>query len=317
MKTTLKNLIFFLIFSILIFFFLFNCENKPFCKEEKLQQGNFSITISLDKQEYLEGEYIWVNVIVKNNSSEKDSILHLSEQTLSEQFKIIGENNKKIGYHGLHPDYVGFGYNKFEPFEEKKCDLNITWCYGTKIFEGSVILTADYFPEDKYSIYIELKSIDNSILPIKSNTITFKVTKPKGNDLNAYQDLIKVFQTPYNFESTNKLKSQIDNEQEFVKKYPKNAYTERIMELLISNRQISKYKYDNSFISDGITFLDNFPDSRLASFIIYNSIGIMKSSKSYNEISNFLSGISDKYKGTRTEISINKFLKEFNDIPKF
>ena len=96
----------------------------------KLGPDNFSLIISLDKQDFLEGENIWVNVFIKNESNSYDSLPFISNQLLSEKIKIKNNKFKELPYHGVTADHFDLSYVIFEPNEEKSFEFEIQWCYG-------------------------------------------------------------------------------------------------------------------------------------------------------------------------------------------
>jgi hypothetical protein len=319
MKLNYKYFYRFFLFSFYIISLLLFCfTNKSFSVNLQTDTCNFSLYIYLDKQDFIEGENIWVNIKVKNLSNKPDSLPFLWDGELVRNFKIFNEKNQKCGYWAVtHPDYFSIPYNVFQPNEEKLFELEIQRSYGASFVDSAYELSTNYFKEGAYSGYLEYKNIIDTVKSkIKSNTISFRVSKPNGVEAQAFEELKRIYKIKYNENVQPKCKEKIDAYLEFAKNYPKSVYLEIVMMNTYTAMSVFKYRYDENFINIGQSYIDNFPNSRMCMGILSAYIDIMKSLKNEDEIRSYILNIGNKYPNTRIEKDAIKLDKEVNRILK-
>lgn len=318
MKLNYKYFYRFFLFSFYTISFLLFCfTNKSFSVNLQTDTCNFSITVSLEKNEYLQGENIYLNLKIKNLSSNKDSLPYAGELSMTERIKIKGKNHSRFYYHGVIVDYFNIPYTYFLPNEEKTYEIELQWCYGDTIAE-KITDYAAYFSADNYELYIEyLNEVDTKMPQIKSNTVYFNVSKPTGIELEAFNELIKIYQIQPSNQQVPRLKEKIDAYVNFIDKYPKCVYTERAFSHSLSARKDGRYKFDETLISQALLFMENFPNSRMVYPLLFNISGIMKAKNNDEEIKKFLLDIKSKYPNTRIDESVDRVINEFKDIPQY
>jgi hypothetical protein len=282
----MKKLIFLFPAIILIMIFQFiGSETKSSGKP------GFNIHISTNKNTYVEGEYVDIRYEITNNKPNLDSLLDLNEGTFLEKTEIKDERNvikkyeKGEGY-PYTPRYTKFKQGETKIFEFK--DIN-----SGKGFEGCFF---SYFPSGKYTIKTVLFELSG--LPIISNSITFSVQKPEGEEYFAFEE-VKSFEDFYlsSNKTIDSIPNFIDRSISFLYKYPKSMYTPRVIINFDFNRNMFDYKYDDSYISDIEFFISNNP-SEPSIYGLLNSIVDIKLRKdkvSKSEAISFLQKMKTKF----------------------
>lgn len=314
MNKYIKFITLVLFIIVVIYLVLLQNGNDTYSMNEKNQACNFSANIYLDKFDFIEGENIWINLSIKNLNDRIDSLPFLFHEQLIMDMNIQDKSGKKYNYHGPHGDYFGIQYCIFKPKEEKTYLFEIQSWYGGAYTKTGWELTTSYFKENEYYVNLVFKDlVDTSKTYFKTNTVTFKITKPSGIEEIAYNELKKIYQIPYS-DIEPKCKNKVDAYLEFILKYPNSVYTEIAMLNSSAAISIFKYKYDDTFIQCGLNFLDKFPNSKINDGVLLDISGAMRyNNKSEKEINVFLSEIGNKYKGTRIEVEAKKIEEYFNN----
>jgi hypothetical protein len=303
--------------------FLFICFTKSYSIDYALYEylqtdnSNFSISISLDKQDFLQGENIWLTVKIKNESGKIDSLPQLDKYVLMEGISIknLSRGAVLLQYHGAMVDYSGIRYEVFQPNEEKVFEYELQHIYGDNFPKGSHDYS-HYFSAGNYELsqsFSYQKYVNPALI---SNKVLFNVKEPTGIEKEAFNELIKIYQIPLG-DVKPKSKNQTDAYITFMKIFPNSVYLERAMDYSLINRDIEGYKFDETFIADGLEYIDRNPDSRICSAIIHYTIRLMKSTKAENEIIEFLKDLSKKYPNTRTKTYIDQHISEIKNIPEY
>jgi len=292
-------------------------SNKISNKENSSSIYNFAINISLDKDNYVQGENVWVTVKVKNISDKIDSLPHLDDISLAEYMavrKINPYNTELFNYSG-GMDNIIVKYVTFQPNEERIFDLNLQWCYGDTLPKNANPYF-EYFTIGTYEIWEVFRDFTNiKAKPLVSNKLTFNVIRPTGSEYEDFKELLRIYGIPDD-KSKPHFKTRIDAYIDFINYNPKSIYAEEFISHSLIDRSITNYKYDESFIKDALTFISNFPDSRIINRLIHASISIQKNNKSNDEIKEFWQNIAKQYPNTRTTTSIENNLNNIDSIKK-
>jgi|GEM_PF-3029437 hypothetical protein len=271
---------------------------------EKQRSSKFIIEIKLDKEEYLQGEDVYITFVIKNNGSKRDSVNNYEIQYLCNLLEIRDENNKlpeKTEYKDLGKDVI---YTTLDHGETLTLSANINEYRG---FKGSQNFR--YFPAGTYTIVSIFADLNNE--PIPANTVTFKVTTPEGDELKALNDF-QYFDDFYNKNpkpTEAELKKLIDKSIEFIYKYPKSIYTTRVLFFFRYERERLKYKYDQSMLEDIKYFTDNnLKDKNILSLLrTANRLELKLYGKDDAKI--YLNNIKFKIDDTKTVDGINDLIK--------
>jgi len=179
------------------------------------KNDNFTFTISMANNVFLECQPIRVILKIKNLSMAKDSIGDIFvDRDIMLKDVMSGE---KINPN-FAAEYFGVPYLYFEPGEEKTLDFEIKQAFssvplvnGTNKY-GAKYYDCLYIPTGKYSVFIGKWGII-------SNQLYFEVVKPEGQDLSELNEvgnaLIKSDE-----------RYRIDNLYDFLIKYPDSKYYE-------------------------------------------------------------------------------------------
>jgi len=216
-------------------------------------------------------------------------------------------------YHGPKPEFFlnnTIPYTVFKPSEEKVYDFELQDFYGNKIAKDANEI-CDYFSSGDYSVYIELDYLYNTISPkIKSNKINFKVIKPEEKELEEFEELQRIHSLPLNKIGTT-FEDKVDAYINFQKKYPKSIYMERVIRLSFTERYLCNYRYDEEIVNNGLSFIDNFPDSRVSTKAIFEIKTFYTSKKRVGDLKELLNNLIQKYPGTRTQKYCVEILNKF------
>ncbi|HRE40207.1 MAG TPA: hypothetical protein PLG90_02655 [Ignavibacteria bacterium] len=240
-----KGISYLSILTIIIFVFVSTKSNTD-------KNLNFSTRIYINEDTIFEGDEIFLNVYVKNNSPYKDSIKDISEYTLSQNLIIKNKNNNeahKIKFYYNNP--IPY-YQTFEPNEEKSYRVNVN---TFNIFEGLTPYYS-YFPEGIYNVQLKLP-LEDSVFLI-SNLTSFIVYKNYGKRAELFYKIRQL-------DSIIKAKSTIDEEVVDVTDNIINEYIEEnLIESLINNNNITKqlinYKYDSNFVTQNLNYIKRNPN---------------------------------------------------------
>lgn len=319
MKIKYIKLIFsFTIISIIIIISIIFINNKIISNYKNSGFYNFSINITLDKENFVQGENVWVTVKVKNISNKIDSLPHLDDISLAEYMslhKINPYNTELFNYRGGMDTYIKVNYVTFQPNEERIFDLNLQWCYGDTLPKNAKPYF-EYFTIGTYEIWEAFRDFTNiTAKPILSNKLTFNISRPTGSEYEDFKKLIRINGIPDD-KSKPHFKTRIDAYIDFFRRNPKSIYAENFISHSATERSITKYKYDESYISDALTFINNFPNSRIINGLIYSSISIQKNYKNNDEIKEFWKNIGKQFPDTRTSIAVDENLNKIDDIKK-
>ena len=101
---------------------LISCLSSKSAYSDTISSNSFEVIISLDKETYIEGENVWLKVVINNVSSNVDSIALLSCGEISNGMRVTNEQ-------GISSSYTGFisssskSYTIFQPDEKKNSVL--------------------------------------------------------------------------------------------------------------------------------------------------------------------------------------------------
>lgn len=264
-----KNLIFFSSTIILVLVFLG-------INVYKNNEHNFSAEIKIYEDLIYEGEDIYLNIFIKNNSPYKDSIRELHEISIAKNINVINFNNEKSK--PLYIEYIRDSeyYSVFEPFEEKIFRVELNNYHN---FSGLTPFYT-YYPEDNYIIHLNFPINDS--LYISSNTISFNVFKNTGRNAELFKKIRHLDSTL----KSKKLKYDteiIDITDNIINEY----IEERIVENIIVNNNITKellnYKFDEGFISENISYLRRNPNLRNTNIILGQMLSYIESKNKENK----------------------------------
>ncbi|MFA5033347.1 MAG: hypothetical protein WC614_10040 [bacterium] len=235
-----------------------------------LEENNgkkIEIKISLDKNTFLVGETIWVNVHCKNDGLEINDKTFILKNSKDETLP-------KIGIHGdspsrdVKPSETEFTENLME-LEEK-----------------------DSLPPDEYV----LKKVYDEFF---SNEVKFRIVAPTGEEAKAYELMKKEKELMFqrNYKDTT-----IQQQKEFIKLYPNSIYTPKVYEDLINTLML---KNENSKALEVCKeLIDRYPNSWPACRVIqYELIQCLRELGKSQKEANIL---AQKHKGTKIETKIVK-----------
>ncbi len=153
----------------------------------KAQQ--FSLDLSLEKQNYLLNETIWLDASLTNISTSPlntDGISAPEHGGLT--LKIINESGELLDYTGPQWNiaYDGVGYYLLEPGEKQYNSFGLNYLYGVSQGDLDFTILGMYFPQIPVGSY----TIEGTFEGITSNILSFNVIEPSGDEKEVFDLLV-------------------------------------------------------------------------------------------------------------------------------
>lgn len=330
-----RNYIIFSVLSLLFSIFLSNfflpekvLPDKGFDNSisniSKYEKASFEMKIYLVKTYpvFIEGEIVLLKIIFKNISTKVDSIAFLNECEITRRMKVTNEQEITSSYKGLIVGYEDKSYTKFRPGEQKEFYTNINTYWGFRFYDDSVttasIANNPYFPKGKYKIksdfYID---IEDKMGKFTSNEISFTVNEPEGMELEAFNEMIRIYKLKFNNEtSPEEMEGNVDEYMEFINKYRNSVYVDKVFSDILGIRNVCRTKFDSSFIKDCELFIRTYPNSYYINSAIYGGeyyyYYYLKDKEKAKE---FLEFVKTNYTNTKASETAEEILKkeEYNN----
>ncbi len=223
--------------------------------------NSFSYAISMQNENLLECQPIYLNLIVKNLDNSEDSLVAIDFTT---DLVLTDLNNGKVISPSVILEYSSYSHERFQPDEEKLFPTDLQGDYGkvaldsVKNKHGAWGGVYPHLPVGKYSIYF------NNGLG-SSNVVSFEVVKPVDQDLTDLNILKDAFAALISGP-----RKQIDKFYDFLVNHPNSNYYELALTQysggLLSNHY-SPDDYDNLMGISEQWFVKN-ADSELAKQIV-------------------------------------------------
>lgn len=284
-----------LVYATLVFSFSISIS-----KNEESNQ-NIEISIKTPKSSYLESEPIWVEYFVRIDRK-KIKLDYKPELDPSADIKLILINSKNdtMNYVGGR----GF-YLRTKDYPDTLWGIiNLLHSFGNpENFPLSTLGRKFYLPEDSYKLEVFLhyyvKGKEESIV---SNKVTFSIMKPSGEELEAHEKFLNLYEQFGNGCSYDKIKLFVT---EFDNQYYNSVYLDRMKNVLLSMSFI-----EPNFSTHAEQFLIDVINSNPNSY--YNYIYIQTLKEYVNQYSDFedtLKILSGNSKNTITNKIIDHEIK--------
>ena len=185
-------------FVILLFISVCFFSFKTFLNDDKTENvtndetpyllPKFQARVDLQKNNYLEGESIWLTIKIKNVSSKKDSIPYFIKPELYKNVVLKNFNNQYPNDLSVVYEYLKIPYTVFNPFEEKICMIQLNINYRFASVDSSE--GRKYFAPGNYTVKFSYAGASGIVM--HSNELTFSVVPPEGNAFKDLQELEKL-----------------------------------------------------------------------------------------------------------------------------
>lgn len=238
--------------SLIIAYCFFSClfvEGKSLPITGELDNSTY-FNIYIDKTDYLESEPIWLTadiIIDKKMKLDRKPVLDPSND-----LKLILRNSKgdTLKFAGIsltaignkdYPDTMFFLNDLLEYFgePEKLPNSKLSWPYN--------------LPSEQYSLTAILYlRIGGESRFFNSNTVFFSVTKPFGEELEAYNKLLEL--QVLRSDPTRNLEKVTKSVEEFVSTYPNSVYTKkaRYLMTIAGKLPVDKIEFFRNLILDDL-----------------------------------------------------------------
>lgn len=275
---------------ILLSIFLFSCSGSYEPPKHLIRHPQINIAISLNKDEYVEGEAIWLIAKFKNFGKLRDSLPDIYDgYTVNVNLKIESDSAPPVKYCGPVTDRISPIYSVIKAGETSSVSTNIRQFWvnkylGKGLFYGYIV-KGNYSIECRYS-----SGWSEDGVRISSNKLTFRVTEPSEITSQFLDSLVSIFK------SNNDYGKQLYR---FYEKHPKSAYAEdafyyyTVMRILDNN----KIKVDSTFLNECYQFFDDYPCSYFRCEILRQSLSAYRIINGRNQKNNkyYLNVIKSKY----------------------
>lgn len=208
----------------------------------------WDLKIELMKTSFICGEHINVLVTLTNKSSitKKYCLLHSEYRLL--KFNVRNSKGVALKYYGPIADYDFLPTGDLAPNDSIQELFRIDQDYLRKSIPFPFM---DFMEPDIYTI--QAKYLNDKVL---SNIVTIVVSKPTGNEIQAFDDLKNIFRKQYDFSIDLKV---VNSFKEFNRKYPSSIFAPMAMLYLAHSYSILKDRLNAINIID--TLLERYPQS--------------------------------------------------------
>lgn len=297
-KTSMKTLvirIFFLFLLVILFVYSLNSENS---------KSGIQYIISLNKNQFIEGEDINLTVKFINASEQVDSLININESQIIKNLLINSPENQKQNYVG---PVEGKTRNIIlKPGEEYLITSNIRFYRGT-----TTVGLFNYFQESTYHIkgYYQLGKHS-----IESNELIFDVISPPEAEKKVLSEILRLNKECSKEKYQDSLAVTIDEYDYLIKTNPTSIYLDEVFINVTLKKRISGIKYDSTLIEDCLWFIENRPNSPNLDFVINEAAELIYLKYGgKDKVIAFLEELQNKYPSSK----IYKISEEFKHSPKF
>ncbi|MBK9333198.1 MAG: hypothetical protein IPM96_12530 [Ignavibacteria bacterium] len=262
---------------------------------------NINISIKTSKSSYLESEPVWVEYFVRIVKG-KINLDFKPQLDPGADIKLILLNSKNdtMNYVGGRGSYLG---TKNYP-DTLWGIINLLHSFGNpEKFPHSVFGRIFYLPEDNYQLEVLLHYyVNGKVESVTSNKVTFSIMKPSGEELEAHEKFLNLYEQFGNGCSYDKIKLIVT---EFDNQYNNSVYLDRMKYALLSMSFI-----EPNFTAYAEQFLIDAIDSNPNSYYNFNYIRTLKEYVNQNtEFENTLKILSGNSKNTITNTIIDHEIK--------
>ncbi len=279
-----KKIIFTTILVICIAILFITQSQSPFLKGS-YNRNKVELTIKPEYEEYFIGQDVWITGVVTNTTG-KDYYLINSFNVTEINFDIIDpRGNKLTNPLEVTKTDIGKDSIKLQPGESFEND------FPTDLY-------LQWGPQEvgEYKITMEYQGL-------KSNQIIINVKEPTGIDKEVYDQMYNAINAPDFKQSSQDLEQLLD-------RYPTTRYSPQLYNLLILGLA---YTDDGSRLDYNINNYFKYNANSFTTRVVITKYAFCLSKfqkLSNEEIQVKLQQIADRYKGTKTQSLIEKYIQE-------
>lgn len=266
---------------------------------------NINVILSLDKNFFLEAEDIILNIKIKNNGLNIDSIKNLDGHSFSTNINLTNSGSK-LPYTGMEMYGPGGDYVHLLPGQEIDFSFDLLNTYGTKKQESIFPSNSVYLPQGSYNISL----LPNNWLfgkDLHSNNLSFEIKYPTGFENGALIELRELYKLSPSTDLSLKYR-------EFVYKYPESAYMDQsFVDFLSIRLGEQEKKYSNLIIEDCKWFIGNRPNSSYVKLILKNCIELLEKYESKSNAEEYLNKVATLYSSAKVGKEALQLLDKLNE----
>jgi len=265
-------------------------------------KSNFNIDISLEKNVYLENEYILLNFNIKNESDKIDSLRNFYDIEMHPLF-VLKKGELRLDFRGMVDGIAKNSYVLFKPGEERRYEFMLNNSFGDAKQEAYNDSKRFYLPEGNYTVsFYSDKAIFGYNL--NSNTLTFDVIRPSGSNSDALNELREI----YKVEPSTDLSLMY---RYFVYKYPESPYMDQAFELYLSIRLGPyEYHYADLIIGDCKWFIERKPNSTSTALVLNNCVELIETYYNESDGIEYLNMVYRNYNNLKAGLEAKRLLNK-------
>jgi hypothetical protein len=296
---------------IILLFFLVNIltfaqENENLNGNNPQNQNDIHVSLSIDKNIYLEMENIPIFIKIKSYENKTDSIKNLSGYTFGSNMNL--RNDAGV----LHYSFVigDIAYDTYSPIlagQDIYYHDDLRSSYGSIKQEAFYESEKTYLPPGNYNVTL---LTDKKIFGanLSSDTLSFHIIYPSGNELSALNDLRDIYKIAPITERSIKFR-------EFLYKYPESAYLDQAFAgyLFAIRLDTNQTALSNTIIADCKWFIDRRPDSPNMPSVMRNCCKWIEKYYGKSDELEYMENITQRYPDTRAGYDAKVILSEIKN----
>lgn len=268
--------------------------------------GNFSISFTTTKTDYLPLEPVWSTITVTNNGSVLDSIEIHDQYDFLENVTLTNTEGSRFPYTYITADYLTPNYIKLNSGESVNFNQELSICFGKIRVKGFNYEPSQYFSESSYSGLGWYAINKNKVI---STEINFNVISPQNDELDVFNQIISLCQAG---------KQNKDLSNSFLELYNSHKNSVYAEELFYNYVEMNRWfgLYDESFIENSKAFFDIYPNTLYMKSLLNDCIiGVTRVRKSNKAGADFLKELIAKHPNSKVQqeadfnLQNNKFVK--------
>lgn len=269
------------------------------------QSPHISINISLDKNEYLELEPVWLTVKFKNESKKIDSLNILDPLDVLDKLIITDTNGIRIQYHFLLVEFLNRP-PKIKAQEELTYEIEVLIGFGNVMLFNALNTINSYLSAGKYKIQSQYNTKEGLV---KSNIVECFVKVPEDVRAEEFNKLIEILKA-HGKKSTDYF-DWIEEIRAFMSQDIYSGYYQQAFFNYMYTFIYERTDFDSVFVSDCNSFFEKYPNSFYCKEVLRLCLRSLTklNTGSVNSLELYLYGLMKKNPGTKLEKYAESYLK--------
>ena len=265
-------------------------------------QNKIEVVIQTDKSSYLLGEQVNFKIELINKTSEKVSLLNMSDFKSISYISVYNEG-ERLKFRGEITDYYKEPVLTLEPYKQRVIYLNLNDYFG--IFVPSKLPPVEQFVVNRYFKPGNYK-IGFSYKDSLYGSTTFDVDSLSSEQSKKYLELLDIYSIPYHTKID--FEKKVNKIKEFIEKYPGIDYLDQNEYFNIFFYSHVKQDFSQEERDEILSVIDNFPNSFNSIYYVYFLSQIISHNPT-DENNKLFDDLLKKYPDTILSYEINKLIE--------